>query len=135
MLGHHQQKIMALALCGILTFGGVGTATVVGEAAPAQRQENGHHNDNEHRPASHDRQHLGDGTEHPPASEDRHRIEKGAEHRPTPEDKQHIGEQEKKKHLEQQPKDNDSKKTYSEGERNTAAIVGAVVGAVIAKNT
>jgi hypothetical protein len=26
-------------------------------------------------------------------------------------------------------------KKYSEGERNTAAIVGAVVGAVIAKNT
>ncbi len=26
-------------------------------------------------------------------------------------------------------------KKYSEGERNTAAIIGAVVGAVIAKNT
>lgn len=28
-----------------------------------------------------------------------------------------------------------SKKKYSEGERNTAAILGAIVGAVIAKNT
>lgn len=28
-----------------------------------------------------------------------------------------------------------SKKKYSEGERNTAAILGAVVGAIIAKNT
>lgn len=27
------------------------------------------------------------------------------------------------------------KKKYSEGERNTAALVGAVVGAIIAKNT
>lgn len=27
------------------------------------------------------------------------------------------------------------RKKYSEGERNTAAIVGAVVGAIIAKNT
>lgn len=27
------------------------------------------------------------------------------------------------------------RKQYSEGERNTAAIVGAVVGAIIAKNT
>lgn len=28
-----------------------------------------------------------------------------------------------------------SKKKYSEGERNTAALLGAVVGAIIAKNT
>ncbi|SFT86633.1 hypothetical protein SAMN02910356_02485 [Selenomonas sp. GACV-9] len=30
---------------------------------------------------------------------------------------------------------NSHPKKYSEGERNTAAIIGAVVGAVIAKNT
>ena len=30
---------------------------------------------------------------------------------------------------------NSHPKKYSEGERNTAAIVGAVVGAIIAKNT
>ena len=30
---------------------------------------------------------------------------------------------------------NEHPKKYSEGERNTAAILGAVVGAVIAKNT
>jgi len=30
---------------------------------------------------------------------------------------------------------NEHPKKYSEGERNTAAIIGAVVGAVIAKNT
>lgn len=34
-----------------------------------------------------------------------------------------------------QPSKNSHPKKYSEGERNTAAIVGAVVGAIIAKNT
>lgn len=33
------------------------------------------------------------------------------------------------------PPPRQSNKKYSEGERNTAAILGAIVGAVIAKNT
>ena len=60
-----------------------------------------------------------------------HQNDKG--HNPEP--KHDVHPQDKHHANVPKPKQEESEKKYSEGERNTAAILGAVVGAVVAKNT
>ena len=115
------KKAMAMALCTVMSFGAIQGAAM-GMASAASHYQDGsrvdHHRDLERENTRQEKE----------RKELRERQKREQELR----EKQR---KEEEKRRDEKRKPADSSKKYSQGEMTTAAIAGAALGAVIAKNT
>ena len=120
------KKAMAMALCTVMSFGAVQGAAMGMASAASHYQDGsraGHHRDLERENTRQEKE----------RKELRERQKKERELR----EKQRKEEEKRreKERRDEKRRPADSNKKYSQGEMTTAAIAGAALGAVIAKNT
>lgn len=140
-----KHKGLAIVLAGVMSFGALtlsaapvyaASHTSVSDHRGEPPRDNGRHDNDRHdngQPPRDNGRYDNDRHDNGQPPKDNGRHDNGR-YEP-PKDNGHDYEPSHRQHPPEEKKKSSSKNTKSQGDVNTAAIVGAIIGAVIAKNT